>query len=185
MEQEAYGFYYAIAKWNYYFQEVDIIVQNDHKPLNKCLNGKNANNKVNRWGLELATYNITFEWISGACNKAADFLSCLVELLQDKQVSFNMLSVADTERLASTPEVKLISACLQTIPSQSQISHQRFQKQEILHQKPSQPIGYKLSYRCRKLTLSTRGSPNAYPMEKHHNMKLIFLCISKAYYINM
>ena len=33
----------------------DIIVQNDHKALTKFLNGKNANNKVNRWGLELAT----------------------------------------------------------------------------------------------------------------------------------
>ena len=40
---------------------------------------KNANNKVNRWSLELATYNITFEWISGAKNKAADCLSWLVE----------------------------------------------------------------------------------------------------------
>ena len=39
---------------------------------------KNANNKVNRWGLEFATYNITFEWISGAQNKAADCLSRLV-----------------------------------------------------------------------------------------------------------
>ena len=76
-EQEAYGVYYAITKWNYYLQGADIIVQNDHKPLNKFLNGKNANNKVNRWGLELATYNITFEWISGACNKAADCLLCL------------------------------------------------------------------------------------------------------------
>ena len=65
-EQEAYGVYCAITKWNYYLQGVDIIVRNDHKPLTKSLNGKNANNKVNRWGLELATYNITFEWISGA-----------------------------------------------------------------------------------------------------------------------
>ena len=40
---------------------------------------KNANNKVNTWGLELATYNITFEQISGAHNKAADCLSHLVE----------------------------------------------------------------------------------------------------------
>ena len=79
-EQEAYGVYYAITKWNYYLQGADIIVRNDHKPLTKFLNGKNANNKVNRWGLDLATYNITFEWISGACNKAADCLSCLVEL---------------------------------------------------------------------------------------------------------
>ena len=36
------------------------------------------NIKVNRWSLELATYNITFEWISGAKNKAADCLSRLV-----------------------------------------------------------------------------------------------------------
>ena len=54
-EQEAYGVYYTITKWNFYLQGVDIIVRNDHKLLTKFLNGKNANNKVNRWGLELAT----------------------------------------------------------------------------------------------------------------------------------
>ena len=43
-----------------------MIIHNDHKPLARFLNGKNTNNKVNRWGLQLATYNITFEWISGA-----------------------------------------------------------------------------------------------------------------------
>ena len=63
MEQEAYGVYYAVTKWNYYLQGADIIVRNDHQPLTKCLNGKNTNNKVNRCGLKLATYNITFEWI--------------------------------------------------------------------------------------------------------------------------
>ena len=52
-----------------------VIVCNDHKPLARFLYGKNANNKINRWGLELATYNITFEWISGACNKSANCLS--------------------------------------------------------------------------------------------------------------
>ena len=72
-------------------------MQNDHKPLNKFLNGKNVNNKVNRWGLELTTGNITFECISGACSKAADCHSCLVELPQDKPVSINMLSVTDTD----------------------------------------------------------------------------------------
>ena len=61
-EQEAYGAYYTITKWNYYLQGADIVVRNDHKLLNRFLNWKNANNKVNRWGLELATYNITFEW---------------------------------------------------------------------------------------------------------------------------
>ena len=31
-EQEAYGIYFAIAKWNYHLQGADIIVRNDHKP---------------------------------------------------------------------------------------------------------------------------------------------------------
>ena len=79
-EQEAYGVYYAGTKWNYYLQGAEVIVCNDQKPLARFLNGKNTNNKVNRWGLELATYNITFELISGAWNKAADCLSWLVEL---------------------------------------------------------------------------------------------------------
>ena len=61
--------------WNYYIQGADITVKNNHKPLAWFLNGKNANNKVNRWSLELATYSITLEWISGAQNKAADCLS--------------------------------------------------------------------------------------------------------------
>ena len=75
--QEAYGVYYAITKWNYYLQGTNITVKNDHKPLTQFLNGKNANNKVNRWSLELATYNITFEWISGA-KKQSTWLSLMV-----------------------------------------------------------------------------------------------------------
>ena len=43
IEQEAYGVYYAVTKWNYYLQGSDIIVCNEHKPLQKFLNGKNAN----------------------------------------------------------------------------------------------------------------------------------------------
>ena len=46
-KQEAYGVYYVITKWNYYFQGSDIIIYNDHKPLQKFLNGNNANNKIN------------------------------------------------------------------------------------------------------------------------------------------
>ena len=79
-KQEAYGIYFTIKKWNYYLQGADIIVRNDHKPLAWFLNGKNENTKINRWGLEVTSFNITFEWISGARNKAADCLSRLVEL---------------------------------------------------------------------------------------------------------
>ena len=34
-EQEAYGVYYAITKWNYYLQGADIIVRNDHQSTHK------------------------------------------------------------------------------------------------------------------------------------------------------
>ena len=39
-EQEAYGIYYVVTKWNFYIQGSDIFVQNDHNPLQKFLNGK-------------------------------------------------------------------------------------------------------------------------------------------------
>ena len=58
---------------------------------------KNANYKVNRWGLELATYKISLEWISGAQNKAADCLSWLVELPQERQAIANMLCVTNLD----------------------------------------------------------------------------------------
>ena len=66
-------------------------VRNDHKPLAQFLNGKNTNNKVNRWSLELAIYNITFEWISGAKNKTAD---CLSRLVLPTGTSINMLTAS-------------------------------------------------------------------------------------------
>ena len=91
MEQEAFGVYYAITKWNYYLQGANIIVWNDHKLLAQFLNGKNANNKVNRWSLELNTYNITFERVSGAKNKAAD---CLSRLVSPTGKSVNMLTAS-------------------------------------------------------------------------------------------
>ena len=37
-EQETYGVYYVITKWNYYLQGTDIIVRNEHKPLACFLN---------------------------------------------------------------------------------------------------------------------------------------------------
>ena len=58
---------------------------------------KNANNKVNRWSLELATYNITFEWISGAKNKAAD---CLPRLVSPASGAINKITASTPDRPA-------------------------------------------------------------------------------------
>ena len=56
---------------------------------------ENANNKVNRWGLELVTYNITSEWISGAHNKTVDCLPHLGELPQDRPATISTLSATN------------------------------------------------------------------------------------------
>ena len=81
-------------------------------------------NKVNRWGLELATYNITFEWISGAKNKAADCLSCLVELPLTTSAPINMLSVLKYRwTQLSILEAKLNNALHQILPQHNQVLH--------------------------------------------------------------
>ena len=92
--------------------------------------------KINRWGLDSATYNITFEWISGACNEADDCLSHLVELPQDKPVSINVLSVTDTDGPVFNARSQTCEH-LSTDTSNSQPDViQMYQKQKILHQNP-------------------------------------------------
>ena len=112
-DQEAYSICFAVKKWNYYLQGADIMVRNDHKPLAWFLNGKNENTKINRWGLELASYNIMFEWISGAKNKAADCLSRLVELpkkhqknqTRTKSTRINMVRAVTTRSRSRQPQI--------------------------------------------------------------------------------
>ena len=80
---------------------------NDHKLLQKFLSVKNIINKVNHWSLELATYDITFKWMSSAHNKAADCLSRLVEVpesnTQVKSIVINVITASPTEDLPPTP----------------------------------------------------------------------------------
>ena len=160
-EQETYGVYYAITKWNY-FQGVDIIVRNDHKPLTKFLNGKNANNKVNRWGLELVTYNITFEWISGAKNKAADCLSQLVELPQTTPAPINLLPVTNSDGPAFNTRSQT-QQCLSTDTStvQPDVMHQKSQKHQIPHQNHRQPDRLEALLQMQKLILFVKGFQSA------------------------
>ena len=62
---------------------------------------QNANNKVKCCSLELATYNITFKWISGGHNEAVDCLSRLAEVLegnaQVKNILINVITVSPAD----------------------------------------------------------------------------------------
>ena len=170
-KQEAYGVYYAITKWNYYLQGTDITVKNDHKPPMMFLDGKNVNNKVNRWSLELTTYNITFEWISGAKNKAADCLSWLVEPTTSTTNTVNMLTATHSDR----PAFNTRSCTQKNSPDTTSTPHPDFSPQisqeATATPKHFQQTDWKHYCKCRELTHSVNVFPNIYSMVNHHNMK--------------
>ena len=107
-------------------------MHNDHKPLARFLNGKNTNNKVNRLGLELATYNITFEWISGVQNKAADCLSRLIELPHDKQATVQMLSATNYDGPAFNTRSRTVQQNITEHPTPQPNVHQTSPQSQTL-----------------------------------------------------
>ena len=151
---------YAITKWNFYLQGTDITVKNDHKLLAKLLNGKNANNKVNRWSLELATYNVTFEWISGAKNKAVEYLSWLVELPTTIPTTANMLTVTHTDGPTFNTRSCTEKNSPDTTPPHIQMFHQRFLQKQLQHPNLLQWTDWKHYCKCRGVTCSVNVFPN-------------------------
>ena len=75
--KEGYAIYYAIKKWRHYLEDAEILLKSDAKSLQKFLNGRTDNVKLDRWSLELQGMNIQVEHIPGHKNKAADCLSRL------------------------------------------------------------------------------------------------------------
>ena len=149
--------------------------KNDHKPLAKFLNGKNTNIKVNRWSLELATYNITFEWISGAKNKAANCLSWLVELPMTTPATVNMLTVTYRDRSASNTRRHTKRTLLLLPPPHTQMFHLTFLWMQLKHPNPLQWTNWKHYCKYRGWTHSVNVFLNVYLMIKCCNMKWIFL----------
>ena len=72
MVKEGYAIYYAIKKWRHYLEDAEVLLKHDAKSLQKFLNGKTDNLKLDRWSLELQGRNIQVEHIAGHKNKAAD-----------------------------------------------------------------------------------------------------------------
>ena len=73
--KEGYAIYYAIKKWRHYLEDAQVLLKSDSKSLQKFLNGKPDNLKLDRWSLELQGQNIQVEHIAGHKNKATDCLS--------------------------------------------------------------------------------------------------------------
>ena len=136
---------------------------------------KITNNKVSRWSLELATYNITFEWISGAKDKAADCLSWLVELLMTTPATANMLTVTHTDGHASNTRSCTKKDSPDTTSSHTPMFHLAFLQMQLQHPNPLQQTDWKHYSKCRGLAHSADIFLNVYLMVMHHNMKQMFL----------
>ena len=72
--KEGYAVYMAIKKWRHYLEDAEILLKSDANSLQKFLNGKTDNLKLDRWSLELQGRNIKVEHIPGYKNKAAGLL---------------------------------------------------------------------------------------------------------------
>ena len=70
-------------KLSFYLTDAEITLRSDHLPLKKFLLKNTLNSKVNNWAVELETFNIHFEHISGIWNTLADTLSHLVKIDPD------------------------------------------------------------------------------------------------------
>ena len=83
LTKEAYAIYMSVKKLSFYLTDVETMLRSDHLPLKKFLLKNTLNSKVNNWAVELETFNIHFEHISGIQNTLADTLSRIVRMDPD------------------------------------------------------------------------------------------------------
>ena len=78
--KEAYMIYMSTRKLDYYLDEAVMTIRSDHLPLKRFLEHKTKNSKVDNWSLDIAHYNLQFEYVKGIKNTLADTMSRLVQL---------------------------------------------------------------------------------------------------------
>ena len=74
-----------LKKLSFYLTDAEITQRSDHLPLKKFLLKNTLNSKVNNWAVELETFNIQFEHISGIQNTLADTLMRIVRIDPDME----------------------------------------------------------------------------------------------------
>ena len=78
--KEAYVIYMSTRKLDYYLDEAIMTIRSDHLPLKRFTEHKTKNSKVDNWSLDIAHYNLQFEYVKGIKNTLADTMSRLVQL---------------------------------------------------------------------------------------------------------
>ena len=70
----------SARKLDYYLDEAAMTIRSDHLPLKRFLEHKTKNSKVDNWLLDIAHYNLQFEYVKGIKNTLVDTMSRLVQL---------------------------------------------------------------------------------------------------------
>ena len=78
--KEAYAIFMSTRKLDYYLDKAVTTIRSDHLPLKRFLEHKTKNSKVDNWSLDIAHYNLQFEYVKGIKNTLADTMSRLVQL---------------------------------------------------------------------------------------------------------
>ena len=86
LTKEAFAIYMSVKKLSFYLDQAEILFRSDHLPLKKFLQKNTLNSKVNKWAMELESFNIQFEYIQGSKNVLMDTLSRLIDIDQDTQL---------------------------------------------------------------------------------------------------
>ena len=74
-EREALAVVWALKKFRGYVEETEVIVASDHQPLKWLLTLKSPTGRLARWALEIQSFNLKVQYISGKVNVVADMLS--------------------------------------------------------------------------------------------------------------
>ena len=115
LTKEAYAIYMVARKLDYYLREAETTIRSDHLPLKTFLLKNTKNDKVNNWGVELASkYTLKFEYVKGIKNILADTMSRLVTLdpdivLTKEPEGYQFGKQVGPEDETTSNEVKLIS----------------------------------------------------------------------------
>ena len=137
--KEAYAIYLVARKIDYYLREAETTIRSDHLPLKSFLLKNTKNDKVNNWGVELASkYIFKFEYVKGIKNTLADTMSRLVTLDPDISLvkepdGYQFGKQVGTDSSVIEAEVKLISLAPVAPASKAGNSSDPIPNKDILH----------------------------------------------------
>ena len=63
LTKEAYAIYMSVMKLSFDLDDANINLRSDHLPIKRFLEKNTLNLKVNTWAMEIAHYQIKFEYI--------------------------------------------------------------------------------------------------------------------------